>query len=182
MNVAVIKDFISARRKILAIVFVLALIDAGLYSYVNIYQQPQLGSLQERVFASRASAARGVPHDADSVYQQGVTALAEWEKRIPAKKEFTGVLGDLYEAARINSLTVGGVSYKPVPLKGEPMLTYSISLNVSGKYAQVKSFIAGISRMRNIVVIDNISLNNSKMTEEYVDLKLELTAYFRMEG
>lgn len=182
MNVALIREFIRTRRKMLAIVVGLVLLNAGLYSYLTMYQQPRLASLQERVFAARASAGRGVPQDADTVYRQGAADLAEWGKRIPAKKEFARLLGDLYETARTNSLGVGGVSYKPAALKGEVMLTYSITFNVSGKYAQVKSFIADVSRMRDIVVIDNISLNNSKMTEEYVDLRLELTAYFRMEG
>ncbi|MGA2151044.1 MAG: type 4a pilus biogenesis protein PilO [Geobacteraceae bacterium] len=61
------------------------------------------------------------------------------------------------------------------------MLAYSIGFNVSGKYAAIKSFIADIERLRAIAVINNISLNG-KAAEESVDMKLQLTAYFRVEG
>jgi type IV pilus assembly protein PilO len=181
MNHAVIREVIRARRAHVVVLAGLCLLNAGLYAYHSSFQRPRLVSLRNGIASARSSASVGLPQDADAVFRLGVSDLAEWNKRIPAKKEFARILGDLYETARNNSLTIAGISYRPAPVKGEGLLTYAISLSVAGKYAQVKSFIADVSRMRDIVVIDQVSLNNSKLTEEYVDLKLELTAYFRME-
>jgi type IV pilus assembly protein PilO len=182
MNMNVVIQIITARRKTVVLLVVLVLLDVGLYLLHSVYQAPQLASLQNGVFAARRALSGGLPQDAETVYRQGTADLAAWDKRISPKREFARFLGDLFELARNNTLTMGGITYKPSLLKGERLLAYSVSFNVSGKYGQVKSFIADISRMRDIAVIDAISLNSSKLTEEYVNMKLDMTAYFRMEG
>lgn len=182
MNETLVKEVIKTRSRSLIVIAVLLLANAGLYVYLSFYQRPQLAAEQSRMFAARKAKNTGISKDATAVYQTGIADLETWNKRITAKKEFARVIGNLMDNARHNSLAVKGVTYKPSPVKGERLLIYSISFDVAGKYAGVKSFIADVSRMHDIIVIDNISLNNSKMTEEYVDLRLELSAYFRMEG
>lgn len=182
MNQRMIRQIAATRRKSLVLVLVLCLLNAGLYAVLAGYLSPQLQSLQGRVFAARRALSGGLPQDADSVYRQGVADLAAWDKRIPPKREFARFLGDLFELARGNSLAIAGIAYKPVPPKGEGLLTYTLTFNLSGKYAQVKSFIADVARMRDIAVIDGISLNSSKLTEEFVNMKVDMTAYFHPEG
>ena len=92
------------------------------------------------------------------------------------------MIGDIFETAASNSLKVGGITYKPAPNKDENLLAYSIAFNVTGKYAAVKSFLADLMRSREIMTIDNISLNSISATEDSDDLRVQLTAYFRMEG
>ncbi len=183
MNIKFIVEIFKARRNFFIVILVLALLNAGLYIYAAAYQTPHLAAMQSEWFEKRRLAAGGVTQDAAAVYRQGTKDLAAWDARIPSKKEFARFVGELFEAAANNALTVGGVTYKPEPVKEEKnLLTFSISFNVSGKYAAVKSFIADLSRLREILTIDNVSLNNTKLTEESVSMRLQLTAYFRMEG
>ena len=182
MNMGTVTQIIMARRKTLVFVAVLGILDIGLYLFHSARQVPQLQSLQNGVFAARRALSGGLPQDAESVYRQGMADLAEWNKRIPPKRDFARFLGDLFGLARTNSLTITGISYKPSVPKGGGLLTYGLSFNANGKYGQVKSFIADISRIRDIAVIDAISLNSSKLTEEYVSMKVDMTAYFRTEG
>jgi type IV pilus assembly protein PilO len=183
MNIKLITEIFRARPKSLVFILVLALVNIGLYIYVSAYQAPRLAALQSEWFEKRRLAGGGVARDAAAVYRQGTKDLAAWNARIPLKKEFARFIGDLFESAANNALTVGGVTYKPVPIPDDKnLLAFSISFNVSGKYAGVKSFMADLGRLREIMTIDNISLNNTKPTEESVDMKLLLTAYFRMEG
>jgi type IV pilus assembly protein PilO len=175
-------EIFRMRRKSVAGIIILLLANAGVYAFLSFYQRPQLAAMQERAFAVRRSLKGGITQDAAAVYRQGKADLETWNNRIPVKRDFARVVGELMAVAKRNSLSLGSISYKPSPVKGERQLVYTISFNVAGKYGKIKSFISDISRMRDIVVINNLSLNNSKMTEEDVDLKLELSAHFRMEG
>ncbi|HEX9024027.1 MAG TPA: type 4a pilus biogenesis protein PilO, partial [Geobacteraceae bacterium] len=94
---------------------------------------------------------------------------------------FARFIGDIFETATNNSLKVGAITYKPAPLKDEGLLAFSVDFNVSGNYAQIKSFISDLERLREIVVINNLFLSG-KNTEESVGMKVQLTAYFRVEG
>ncbi len=175
-------EIIKIRRKSVAALVVLLLIDVAMYLYLSGVKRPQLEETQEKSFAARKALKGGVPQDAATVYRQGMTDLDTWNKRIPLKRDFARVIGELMASAKQNSLSVGSITYKPSPVKGERQINYTISFGVVGKYGKIKNFISDVSRMRDIVIINNISLNNSKMTEESVDLKLELSVYFRMEG
>lgn len=182
MNLKFVKEVIRARQKTFILLAILALLDIVLYIYASAYQTPHLADLQNEWFEKRRLTSGGVAQDAAAVYRQGMKDLAVWNARIAPKKDFTRFIGDLFETAANNALVVGGVTYKPVLTKQEKLVAFSIGFNVSGKYASVKSFIADLGRLRDIMTIDNISLNNSKLTEETVDMKLQLTTYFRLEG
>jgi type IV pilus assembly protein PilO len=157
------------------------MINIGLYLYSSTYLEPRLADLQKKWSDKRLLAAGGPVQDVTTVYRQGKSDLAVWSERIYLKKHFARFIGDLFETATNNTLKVGAITYKPDPIKDEKLIAYSIGFNVSGKYAAIKSFIADIERFREIAVINNISLNGSS-TEESVDMKLQLTAYFRLEG
>jgi type IV pilus assembly protein PilO len=101
---------------------------------------------------------------------------------IAPKKDLARILSELNELATSNSLVVGPVTYKPVEIKDEKLLAYTLGLTVTGRYGAVKSFIGDLGRFKEMVTITTISLNNPKLTEEKVDLRLDLTVYLRMEG
>ena len=181
MNITLLQQIFRARQRSFICIFILVIINGGLYAYSAVYQEPRLAGLQIRWAEKRRLAAGEAVIDTAAVYRQGKSDLEAWRKRLAPKKEFARLIGSLFEAAGNNSLKVGAITYKPEPVKGENLLAYSIGFSVSGKYAAVKSFIADIERLRDIAVVDNISLNG-KATEESVALKLQLTAYFRVEG
>jgi type IV pilus assembly protein PilO len=174
-------QIIKARRNIFIFIFILIMINIGLYLYSSTYLEPHLVDLQKKWSDKRLLAAGGPVVDATVVYRHGISDLATWRERIYPKKDFARFIGELFETATNNTLKVGAITYKPEPVKDEKLIAYTIGFNVSGKYAAIKSFIADIERFKEIAVINNISLNGSA-TEESVDMKLQLTAYFRLEG
>ena len=181
MNIRLLRQIFQERQKSFICILLLIIINAGLYAYSAAYQEPLLADLQIRWAEKRRLAAGEAAMDRGAIYRQGTSDLAVWRKRIAPKKEFARFIGGLFETAGNNSLKVGPISYKPERVKGEDLLAYSVGFNVSGKYAAIKSFVADIERLRDIAVIDNISLNGTA-TVESVTLRLQLTAYFRVEG
>jgi type IV pilus assembly protein PilO len=183
MNYQLLREMIGARRKSFSFLAFLALLNLALALYLSIWQQPELAKAQSDWFARRSALASGQSIGTAARYRNGVRDLALFEKRYIPKKEFAGFLSVLFDTAKSNSLSVKGITYKPGPVKGEAgLLSYGISFNVSGKYPAVKSFIADLNRFPEMVTLDSLSLASTSKTEESVDLKVELTAYLKMEG
>ncbi len=182
MTFKLIEQILRARLKSFILIAVLVLLNGGLYVYVSFLQAPRLTALQNAWFEKRRVAEKSTAMDTTAIYRQGTADLANWRARIAPKKDFARIVGELFETAASNSLVVGSVAYKPIPITDENLLAYTIGFNVSGKYAGIKSFLADLMRSREIMTVDNISLNSSRGPEESVDLKVQLTAYFRTEG
>jgi type IV pilus assembly protein PilO len=180
MNFAYLKEILRVRRKTLIFLFLLSALNMGLYAFLDFYQTPKLESLQTDWFARRKSNVTVL--DRGASFDLGSADIAKWRALIPPKKDLARIVGEIYDIARSNSLSIGGITYKPDHIKSEQMIAYAIGLTVSGKYAAVKSFIGDISRLRDIVTINDISLNNPKLTEETVSLKIDLTIFLRQEG
>jgi type IV pilus assembly protein PilO len=181
MNENIILLIFNARKKCFIAIFILILANIGLYIFYSAHLEPGLNALQTKWSEKRLLDASGNPVDTASVYRHGTADLSAFYERIPRKKEFVAFIGDLFETAANNSLKVGEISYKPAIIKGEKLIAYSIGFDVAGKYAAIKSFISDIEGLRQIAVIDDISLSG-KADEEYVEMKVRMTAYFRGEG
>lgn len=181
MNAKVIKELLKAQPKTFILIFALLFLNVCLYLYTSIYQAPRLASLQGTWFEKRKAASGGRVLDTVAAYRQGENDLKLWQARIMPKRDFARFVGGLFEAAANNSLAFKGVSYRLTAVKNEKLASYSLDFNVSGKYAAVKSFISDLGRMREIMTIDNISLNTSKAAEDVVALKVQLTVYLRTE-
>ena len=181
MNSKLLWDIAKSRPKSLAVVILLIILDCGLFFYSTYYQQPRLQTLRQQ-WAEKRRAAGGGHRDQAAIYRQGTDDLATWRGRITPKKDFARLIGTLFDMASSSSLKVGAVSYRPVPVKQDNLLAFTISFNASGKYAAVKSFIADLMRTKEILTLDNVTLSSTKTTEEAIDMKIELTAYFKTEG
>lgn len=175
-------EVFRTRRRAVILLALFGLVNLGLHLFHSLYLQPRLSGLQTRWTEMRRSS-RTPAIDRGTAYQQGSADLVAWKERIPPKRELARVVGELFSLASSNSVTVGTITYKPEKAKEDAsLLIYGIGLTVNGRYASVKSFVADLGRMREIVIVDAVSLNNAKMTEEQVDLKVSLAAYLRLEG
>ena len=179
MNIQVAKETFKARPKTFVLVLVLFVANICLFAYAAMYQKPRLVKLQGTWFEKRKVAASGGSADD---YRQTENDLKAWRDRIVPKKDFAKFLGNLFETAAHNSLAFKGVTYKLSQVKEENLVAYVLDFNVTGKYAGVKSFISDLGRMREIVTIDNLSLNNSNVIGDAVDMKVQMTLYLRLEG
>jgi type IV pilus assembly protein PilO len=182
MNYDMLRDILRARKRLLAFVVFLALLNLALALYLSLWQRPELARAQGEWFAKREAIKSGESVGTAAGYQNGVRDLAAFEKRLIPKKDFARFLSELYDICKANSLTMKGISYKPTVIKGEDVVSYGISFTLSGRYASVKSFIADFQRLREMVTLDALSLSNASNVEENVDLRVQITAFLKLEG
>ncbi len=183
MNVRVVKETVKAQPGIFAAIIALVLLNVCVYAYAALYQKPRFESLQGKWFEKRKLVSGAASSDLGAVYQQGESDLKVWRERIIPKRDFARFVGSLFETASKNSLAFKGMTYKVDQLKDENLVSYTLDFDVSGKYGGIKSFIADIGKMREIVTIDNIALTNKdEKGGDAVALKVQLTVYLRAEG
>ena len=172
-------EIVRQKWRLLSIILVLLLLNVVLGVVVSSYQLPELADLQARWNDLRRQSARSGAVDAAALYQQGTADLEKLKTRIPEKREFARVLSDLIEAAASSAVEVGTISYKPVQIKEEPLLSYQLSLSVTGRYAAVKSFLSDLQNNRELLVVDSVELSNSDLYNENVVMALHVTVYLR---
>jgi len=182
MTIKLMKQILLSRPRSFILIAVLVLAIVGLYVFSALFQIPRLATLQNTWFEQRKAREQGARVDAASIYRQGNADLTVWRSRLAPKTDFTRVIGEIFEIAANNALSVGGITYKPNPVKDENVTVYTITFDVLGNYSAIKSFLGDIMCSREIMTIDSIALSNSKATEEAVDLKVQLSVYFTMEG
>jgi type IV pilus assembly protein PilO len=182
MKLKLLLDILRAHRILLVTFAVLCVLDLGLYIYRARVLQPRLTSLYGTWFEKRRTAAARPPVSDATIYRQGTADLASFYAAIAPKREFARLVGEIYETAGNNGLSVGSITYKAAVVKGEQLVSFTMSIQVSGKYAGIKSFIGDMSRLRDMLVIDGISLSGGKATEELVNLQMQVTAYLKTEG
>lgn len=180
MNIDFWKELFRTRRLTLLLLGALLLADAGLYGYLTLYQDARIASMEREW--SEASRSGGEKRDRAAIYQQGLKDLATWRGRIASKNDFVRFIGSLLETASANTLTMSGISYKPTIEKGDNLVSFAIQFSVTGRYGAIKSFISDLERARDMMTIDSILLSRPSATDEIVEMKVHLTAYFRSEG
>jgi type IV pilus assembly protein PilO len=175
----ILSELFRLKRRSMIASATLVLINVLLYAVSTAWLTPALNAtrrgwndLSGRVVAI----GRG---DVASVYRQGKSDLEKLKPRIPLKRDFPRLLGDIMEAASSSGVVMGGITYKPQKVKDENLLAYGVTMSVNGSYAAVKSFLADVQKNRELLVVDGISLSNSDLFEENVTMDLRLTVYLR---
>lgn len=177
-----IRDVVSARRRSFGLLAFFAVLAFACQIYLSFWQAPALAKAQKEWFAKRDALAKGETLADSAKYQNGMRDLEELGKRLIPKQGFPAFLSRLYDTGKRNSLALSGIGYKPTKVKGEPILAYGVSFTVTGKYGSVKSFLADLTRYREMVTIDSVSLSNVSSTEEKVSLRIQTTVYLTTEG
>lgn len=163
----------------LSVIAALLLLNVILAALVSYYQLPSLANLNTKWSNLRRQVSSAGPLDATSLYQRGAVDLEKLKTRIPKKRQFARTLSDLLEAASSSAVKVGAISYKPVPIKGEALLSYQLSFAVSGSYAAVKSYLADLQKNPEMIVVDAATFTNNDLFLENVVMDLRITVYLR---
>ncbi|MBP1752270.1 MAG: hypothetical protein H6Q57_1106 [Geobacteraceae bacterium] len=175
-----ILEIIRARKKsFLAIIGLLAA-NVLLYAFIANFQQSRLGKLRDEWLDKRRQSPAG-KIDKARVYNQGKKDLDTFNSRVPPKRQFTRVVGELYEMASSNGLSIGSVGYKPELIKDRDILVYTLTFSVTGGYAAIKSFISDIERSREMLAIDHISLSRADISPDSVKFSIIVSAFFKAE-
>ena len=174
-----VAEILRQKRVLLGTVLLLLLLNIVLGVVIFSYQNPALAAVQLKWSEVRRRTAIGEHVDAASLYRQGSADLEKLKLKIPPKRDFARVLSDLLEMASSSAVSMGTMSYKPVPVAEEGLYCYQLSLSVSGGYAAVKSYLADLQKNPELVVIDSISLANSDPYVEQVVMDLRIAVYLR---
>ena len=183
MNYETLREIVAARPKSFALLILFVVLNVALSVYLSGWQRPQLAAAQKSWLDQRETRAARQSPTVASRYAENERDLAEFRKRLIPKEQFASFLGRLFETAHSDKLAIKGVNYKPTPVKGEPgLFSYQIAFTVTGDYKLIKRFIADLTRFPELVTVDDLSLDNHSPTVEAVGLKVQLSAYLRMEG
>ena len=172
-------EIVRQKWRHLSIILLILLLNVTLAVVVSVYQLPSLADLQAKWNNLRRQAARAGKMDPTALHQQGVADLEKLKAKIPEKRQYARVLNDLFEAAASSAVDIGSISYKPVPFKDEALLSYQLSLSVSGGYASVKSYLADLQKNPELIVVDSVAFSNSDPLVEKVVMDLRITVYLR---
>ena len=172
-------EIIRRKKNVLLLILGLVLVNLALMIVITSYQEPALAASRSKWSELRTLVARTGHADASALHRQGKIDLEKLNTRIPQKREFARLLGDLLESALNSGVASGPISYKPLSIKEEALLTYQLSLSVSGDYAAVKSYLSDLLQNPELVVVDNMTLTNSELYVENVVMNLNLTVYLR---
>ena len=175
----VLLELLRLKKQSLIAIGLLLLSNVILYALVSGYQESAIiearanwGNLRRRIAAANQG-------DVNVVYRQGKSDLEKLRSRIPLKRQFPQVLGDVLDAAASSAVTIGSITYKPQVIKDEELLAYIVTISTSGSYAALKSLLADLQRYHELVVIDGVSFANSDPYVENVSMELSLTVYLR---
>lgn len=174
-------ELCRSRPKTLILLLLLLLVNVGLAVYEQTVQGPRIARLEQE-WAVKRSRGAGGQGDISDIYRQGLADLAQFRERAPLKRDFTRLIMEIFEMASNNGLKVVSIAYKPASSKDGDLLVNGITLNLSGKYAGVKSFVSDLQCQRTLMTIDSLQLASVSATEESVSLKLNLSLYLRAEA
>jgi type IV pilus assembly protein PilO len=174
-----ILEIIRRKRRLLIAVALLALLTVVLFIVVDGYQVPEIAAAQMKWSELRRQVAVAGRGDITKAYKQGKIDLEILRGRIPPKRQFPRLLGDILEQALSSGVTTGPITYKPRVIKDEGLLAYELAMSVNGRYAAIKSYLADLRKFRELVVVDDFSLTNSDVFEESVTMDLHVTIYLR---
>lgn len=175
----VVQELFQKKKRMLITAGVLLVLNIALYALVTGYLEPAVIKSRSSWSALRQRLAVAGKVDVATVFRRGTDDLKKLMTRIPAKRDFPRVLGDILDAAATNAVVTGSVSYKPQDVKGQNLLAYGISMSVGGSYAALKSFLADLQKNSEMIVIDSMSISKSDLYEENLTLDLKLTVYLQ---
>ena len=175
----ILLEIVRQKRNALLLVGVLIVCNIGVFMGINNYLTPTATNLQIKWSELRRKVAETGPMDINALYKQGQADLGKVAERIPAKRHFPRVLGDILDTAASNNVNSGNISYKQEVVKDQKLLAYVVTMNVNGSYAGVKSFLADMLVAEELIVIDNLIITQSDAMTENVTMGLNMTVYMR---
>ena len=178
MNQAFRELFLQKRRLLIALA-VLLVLNISLYVANSAYLAPTIISSQASWNDLRQRVAVASRADVATVYRRGIDDLKKISTKIPVKRQFARVLGDILDSAVSSGVITGAVSYKPQAVKGQDLMVYGVSMSVSGSYAAVKSFLADLQKNGELIVVEGITLSNSDLFEENIVMEIHLSIYLQ---
>nr|WP_320050536.1 type 4a pilus biogenesis protein PilO [uncultured Desulfuromonas sp.] len=106
--------------------------------------------------------------------------LHQFLAMIPARKDFSGFVGELFELSQQAELNIDQINYQPRVDSENGYLFYTVNFSVEGNYEQLKKFIYLLENSPRILIVEHIALNEKKSHKaKIVSLRITLTTLFQ---
>ncbi|MBM2837821.1 MAG: hypothetical protein HW415_446 [Deltaproteobacteria bacterium] len=100
-------------------------------------------------------------------------------RELPRWEDFTRVMGEVYNKAERLNLKIESASYQPSPVKDSGLVQVTVTMPVTGSYADIKRFVYDLETSPRLFIIENLSLGSGKGQEGDISLKLTVAAHFK---
>lgn len=179
---SLLREIVRLKRAWLVVIALLFLVTVVLFILVDGSQAPRIAAARTNWSDLRRQAVLAGHADPAAAYGRNRDDLETLRGRIPPRRQFPRVLGEILEQAASCGLNSGRISYQPRAIAEQRLLAYGVSMSVSGRYAAVKNFLAELLGNRELVVVETLSLANADFMEERVTMDLRLTIYLREDA
>ncbi len=162
------------------VIGVLLLVNVGLAVGLQKFLVPAVDEREQLLIRRQAEIRSDGGSDVPAlVYAQGEKDLAEFAKKIPPHREFTGLISELHRLAADAGLELTQISYSRKEEK-DALLRYNLGFNLAGKYADIKKFVHLVEQSPRLMLIEQISLHGGGREEmSEVRLQLNVATFFR---
>lgn len=145
---------------------------------------PQLSRSEKDLSLLQQQLRRSDALSPQQAYEQGKKDYVRFNALLPSLRNFSDLIGDLYDLSNHCNLEISQISYTQKELPHSGILSCNLKFSLTGTYDELKRFVYGLEESKRLVVIEQIALNAAKREEgaELVTLNLNLTTYFRTGG
>ena len=163
----------------------LLLTSAGLHFYKKAFIFSELRQLEDEKVALEKK--QRVQETRLRVAGVTLPAIEQMEKdlhlfstMIPARQDFSGFVGELFERSQQAELNIDRINYQPRVDSENGYLFYTVNFSVEGHYEQLKKFIFSLESSPRILIVEHIALNEKKANKaKIVSLRITLTTLFQ---
>jgi Tfp pilus assembly protein PilO len=136
---------------------------------------------RERLLISRQSEQHGeVGTSPVEQFINGERQLAAFHERIPAHREFTGLIVELQGMAGKAGLELDQISYQHERDQDNALLRYQLTFTVNGPYRAIKQFVHTLEQSPRLIIIQQVGLQGADQPGgSDVRLQLNLDTFFR---
>lgn len=182
MNREIFLQILQIKKRTLLALLVLLLIAVSLQTFILMYQEKRIEQMSVEWVRHREEEKRGAALvDRETLYKHGLSDLGKFRTRVYPKAQFARFIGELYDMAAKDSLELSSITYKPSLNKDEQLLSYAMTLSVSGMYPNLKKFISDLGSSGNLLTIDSVAMTASGTSPDAVQLQVLITSFFRMD-
>lgn len=176
----------QGHRALVILSILLLLINVLLWGFLKQSIEPRVISHENNLLSRQTEVRHLLRNQVDAAnspeqkFYMATQDLAKFYGTIPEYNEFTGLIEEILVLSNRARLVITQVNYTSEEVKKRNLIRIGLNFNVSGDYDQLKQFIHSLEQAARLIVINQISLQESN--EQGVNLRLSLETYFRPEG
>ncbi len=161
-----------------AICILILLFNLGYYEVHVQKQKDEIKKLQV-TYSLKRNPGNGYPGPEFASYMVAQLDLGIFRAKLPPKEKFVELVKELNELLQQHGLDANQMAFRPEEVAPMKLWKYTSKFDVSGRYEQLKGFIADLQNSSSLFSLDNLSLFNRSNDGERVDMTLQISTYFR---